>query len=65
MSKNLHKIKARDVGHVMDAIVQLVQVRNRRKKYLENFRKIYAHVVLVSGTRSTSIFQLMIKNYDS
>ena len=63
MSKNLHKIKARDVGHVMDAIVQLVQVRNRRKKYLENFRKIYAHVVLVSGTRSPST--LMIKNYDS
>ena len=26
ISKNLPKIKARDVGHVMDAIVQLVQV---------------------------------------
>ena len=26
ISKNLPKIKARDVGHVMDSIVQLVQV---------------------------------------
>ena len=63
MSKNLHKIKARDVGHVMDAIVQLVQVRNRRKKYLGNYRKIFAHLVLVSGTGPPST--LMIKNYDS
>ena len=65
MSKNLHKIKARDVGHVMDAIVQLVQVRNRRKKYLRNYRKLFARLVLVRGTRSPSIFQLMIKNYDA
>ena len=32
ISKNLPKIKARDVGHVMDAIVQLVRAPNYRER---------------------------------
>lgn len=37
ISKNLPKIKARDVGHVMDAIVQLVQVGRIEDKCTDFF----------------------------
>ena len=37
ISKNLPKIKARDVAHVMDAIVQLVQVSVQRPNIQEDF----------------------------